>query len=101
MIQTDVVIGFLIFSQIYVPTNPHGAETLPPGIVVPESDFYLRRLWGLPSEVYSTMILTKITVMELQIMITLVMDSVGCIINKIISMLSFNIIQLNLSKRKF
>ncbi|KAL5998345.1 hypothetical protein ACLOJK_009285 [Asimina triloba] len=36
--------------QIYVPTNPRGAELLPPGIVVPESDFYLRRLWGNPSE---------------------------------------------------
>jgi hypothetical protein len=39
-------------SQIYVPTNPRGAELLPPGIVVAESDFYLRRLWGEPSEVY-------------------------------------------------
>lgn len=37
--------------QIYVPTNPHGAESLPPGIVVAESDFYMRRLWGEPSEV--------------------------------------------------
>ncbi|KAG9446746.1 hypothetical protein H6P81_012874 [Aristolochia fimbriata] len=37
-------------SKIYVPTNPRGAEILPPGIVVPESDFYLRRLWGKPSE---------------------------------------------------
>ncbi|KAJ9698088.1 hypothetical protein PVL29_007275 [Vitis rotundifolia] len=36
--------------KIYVPTNPRGAESLPPGIVVSESDFYLRRLWGLPSE---------------------------------------------------
>ncbi|KAF3665818.1 putative auxin response factor 18-like [Capsicum annuum] len=36
--------------KIYVPTNPRGAETLPPGIVVPETDFYLRRLWGEPSE---------------------------------------------------
>ncbi|KHG06071.1 Trimethylguanosine synthase [Gossypium arboreum] len=35
---------------IYVPTNPRGAELLPPGIVVPESDLYLRRLWGEPSE---------------------------------------------------
>ncbi|KAG2267633.1 hypothetical protein Bca52824_062188 [Brassica carinata] len=38
------------FPKIYVPTNPHGAELLPPGIVVAESDFYLRRLWGEPSE---------------------------------------------------
>ncbi|KVI00192.1 hypothetical protein Ccrd_021565 [Cynara cardunculus var. scolymus] len=36
--------------QIYVPTNPRGAEPLPPGIVVPETDLYLRRLWGDPSE---------------------------------------------------
>ncbi|KDP44036.1 hypothetical protein JCGZ_05503 [Jatropha curcas] len=36
--------------RIYVPKNPRGAESLPPGIVVPESDFYLRRLWGEPSE---------------------------------------------------
>lgn len=36
--------------KIYVPTNPRGAESLPPGIVVSESDFYLRRLWGEPSE---------------------------------------------------
>ncbi|KAG8655235.1 hypothetical protein MANES_04G019500v8 [Manihot esculenta] len=37
-------------TRIYVPTNPHGAELLPPNIVVSESDFYLRRLWGEPSE---------------------------------------------------
>lgn len=37
--------------QIYVPTNPRGAEKLAPGIVVQESDLYLRRLWGDPSEV--------------------------------------------------
>ncbi|KAK8581465.1 hypothetical protein V6N13_144491 [Hibiscus sabdariffa] len=36
--------------KIYVPTNPRGAEMLPPGIVVPETDLYLRRLWGEPSE---------------------------------------------------
>ncbi|TQE04691.1 hypothetical protein C1H46_009674 [Malus baccata] len=36
--------------KIYVPTNPHGAETLPPGIIVPQSDLYIRRLWGEPSE---------------------------------------------------
>ncbi|KAA3489538.1 Trimethylguanosine synthase [Gossypium australe] len=40
----------LSFCTIYVPTNPRGAELLPPGIVVPESDLYLRRLWGEPSE---------------------------------------------------
>lgn len=37
-------------TEIWVPTNPRGAERLPPGIVASESDFYLRRLWGLPSE---------------------------------------------------
>ncbi|KAG4206863.1 hypothetical protein ERO13_A03G032500v2 [Gossypium hirsutum] len=36
--------------KIYDPTNPHGAETLPPAIVVPETDLYLRRLWGEPSQ---------------------------------------------------
>ncbi|KAJ9559022.1 hypothetical protein OSB04_013636 [Centaurea solstitialis] len=36
--------------RIYVPTNPRGAEPLPPGIVVPETDLYLRRLWGDPGE---------------------------------------------------
>ncbi|KAI3696950.1 hypothetical protein L6452_29605 [Arctium lappa] len=36
--------------QIYVPTNPRGAEPLPPGIVVPETDLFLRRLWGDPGE---------------------------------------------------
>ncbi|GMH07119.1 hypothetical protein Nepgr_008959 [Nepenthes gracilis] len=36
--------------KIYVPTNPRGAEMLPPGIVVAETDLYLRRLWGNPSE---------------------------------------------------
>ncbi|GMJ08938.1 hypothetical protein like AT2G28310 [Hibiscus trionum] len=37
-------------SKIHVPTNPRGAESLPPGIVVPETDLYPRRLWGDPSE---------------------------------------------------
>ncbi|PON76785.1 hypothetical protein PanWU01x14_031050 [Parasponia andersonii] len=36
--------------KIYVQTNPRGAELLPPGIIVSESDLYLRRLWGDPSE---------------------------------------------------
>ncbi|KAJ4974805.1 hypothetical protein NE237_007979 [Protea cynaroides] len=36
--------------HIWVPTNPRGAERVPPGIIVAESDFYLRRLWGNPSE---------------------------------------------------
>lgn len=37
-------------TKIWVPRNPRGAERLPPAIVQSESDFYLRRLWGLPSE---------------------------------------------------
>ncbi|GAV78695.1 DUF707 domain-containing protein [Cephalotus follicularis] len=37
-------------TKIWVPTNPRGAERLPPGIIASESDLYLRRLWGLPSE---------------------------------------------------
>lgn len=37
--------------QIWVPSNPRGAETLPPKIVSSESDLYARRLWGNPSEV--------------------------------------------------
>ncbi|KAL8532746.1 hypothetical protein ACS0TY_009088 [Phlomoides rotata] len=37
-------------SKVWVPTNPKGAERLPPGIVASESDLNLRRLWGLPSE---------------------------------------------------
>ncbi|TKY47691.1 hypothetical protein E2542_SST29751 [Spatholobus suberectus] len=37
-------------SKIWVPSNPRGAERLPPGIVEAESDFYLHRLWGKPSE---------------------------------------------------
>ncbi|KAA8533215.1 hypothetical protein F0562_033252 [Nyssa sinensis] len=36
--------------KIWVPSNPRGAEGLPPGIVASESDLYLRRLWGKPSE---------------------------------------------------
>ncbi|WOG88726.1 hypothetical protein DCAR_0207961 [Daucus carota subsp. sativus] len=36
--------------KIWVPSNPQGAERLAPGIVVPHSDLYLRRLYGHPSE---------------------------------------------------
>ncbi|CAN1182196.1 hypothetical protein LINPERPRIM_LOCUS40718 [Linum perenne] len=42
--------SFFGVSQIHVPTNPRGAESLPPGIVEAETDLYLRRLWGDPSE---------------------------------------------------
>ena len=45
---------FLICFQIFVPSNPRGAETLPPGIVVSETDYMLRRLWGDPTEVTSS-----------------------------------------------
>lgn len=41
-------------SKIWAPSNPRGAERLPPGIVTAESDFYLRRLWGNPSEDLTT-----------------------------------------------
>ncbi|XP_011097369.1 uncharacterized protein LOC105176309 [Sesamum indicum] len=37
-------------AKIWVPTNPRGAERLPPGIIVAESDLYIRRLWGFPSK---------------------------------------------------
>ncbi|WOL02455.1 hypothetical protein Cni_G11174 [Canna indica] len=37
-------------SKIYAPTNPRGAERLPPNIIVAESDLYRRRLWGKPDE---------------------------------------------------
>ncbi|KAM3287262.1 hypothetical protein P3S67_020692 [Capsicum chacoense] len=36
--------------KIWVSSNPRGAEKLPPGLVASESDYYLRRLWGNPSE---------------------------------------------------
>lgn len=39
------------FMQIWVPSNPRGAEMLPPSFVEAESDLYLRRLWGLPKDV--------------------------------------------------
>lgn len=41
-------------SKIWVPSNPKGAERLPPGIVEAASDFYPRRLWGKPSEDLTT-----------------------------------------------
>ncbi|KAK7850911.1 hypothetical protein CFP56_043461 [Quercus suber] len=43
-------VGSTTVPKIHVPTNPRGAESLPPGIVVPETDLYLRRLWGDPNE---------------------------------------------------
>lgn len=41
-------------STIWVPSNPRGAESLPPKIVSSESDLYARRLWGNPSEDLTT-----------------------------------------------
>lgn len=41
-------------SEIWVPSNPRGAERLAPGIVAAESDFYLHRLWGDPNEDLTT-----------------------------------------------
>ncbi|KAL5793271.1 hypothetical protein ACOSP7_001865 [Xanthoceras sorbifolium] len=37
-------------TKIWIPTNPRGAERLPPDIIESQSDYYLRRLWGIPSE---------------------------------------------------
>ncbi|KAI3799211.1 hypothetical protein L1987_34501 [Smallanthus sonchifolius] len=37
-------------TKIWATNNPRGAERLPPGVVEPESDLYLHRLWGNPSE---------------------------------------------------
>ncbi|XP_047332937.1 uncharacterized protein LOC124936479 [Impatiens glandulifera] len=37
-------------TEIWVASNPPGAERLPPTIVESKSDLYLRRLWGEPSE---------------------------------------------------
>ncbi|XP_073063795.1 uncharacterized protein [Primulina eburnea] len=37
-------------TKIWVATNPRGAERLPPGVIVPESDFYMHRLYGAPEE---------------------------------------------------
>ncbi|KAL0461721.1 UNVERIFIED_CONTAM: hypothetical protein Slati_0059700 [Sesamum latifolium] len=37
-------------AKIWVPTNPRGAERLPPGIIVAESDLHICRLWGYPSK---------------------------------------------------
>lgn len=49
-------------TQIWVPSNPRGAERLVPGIVVPHSDLYLRRMYGKPSEVIIciTMLFTNV-----------------------------------------
>lgn len=41
-------------TKIWAPSNPKGAERLPPGIVEAASDFYPRRLWGKPSEDLTT-----------------------------------------------
>ncbi|KAM7267277.1 hypothetical protein ACFE04_009443 [Oxalis oulophora] len=40
-------------TKLWVTTNPHGAERLPPKIVTPQSDFNLRRLYGSPDEEFA------------------------------------------------
>ncbi|KAH0923815.1 hypothetical protein HID58_023833 [Brassica napus] len=47
---TKMVFNFSELLHIWVPTNPRGAERLPPDIDTPESDLYLRRLWGDPND---------------------------------------------------
>ncbi|KAK6158806.1 hypothetical protein DH2020_006120 [Rehmannia glutinosa] len=49
-VSIRLICNYIFAFQIYAPTNPRGAESLPPGIVVSKSDFYLRRLCGEPSE---------------------------------------------------
>ena len=50
-IWNKMVFNFSELLHIWVPTNPRGAERLPPDIDTPESDLYLRRLWGDPNDV--------------------------------------------------
>ncbi|XP_074294084.1 uncharacterized protein LOC141621583 [Silene latifolia] len=38
-------------SKTWISSDPRGAERLPPGIVASESNYFLRRLWGEPSQV--------------------------------------------------
>lgn len=59
-VSQQLIFNLIFAFQIYVPTNPRGAEALPPGIVVSETDFYLRRLWGDPSEVRLTDVILSI-----------------------------------------
>ncbi|KAG6396470.1 hypothetical protein SASPL_142620 [Salvia splendens] len=49
-ISRNVSIGNQQISKIWAPSNPRGAERLPPGIMASELDLYQRRLWGLPRE---------------------------------------------------
>ncbi|KAH7856916.1 hypothetical protein Vadar_006850 [Vaccinium darrowii] len=53
--------------KIWVPSNPRGAERLPPRIVAAESDLYLRRLWGLPSEVISLFMILNLSLQDVTI----------------------------------
>ncbi|XP_057750591.1 uncharacterized protein LOC130969048 [Arachis stenosperma] len=48
--QRIEALGSMRLPNLYIPTNPIGAQSLPPGIIAPQSDFHLRRLWGQPSE---------------------------------------------------
>ncbi|XP_015693925.1 uncharacterized protein LOC102700909 [Oryza brachyantha] len=41
-------------SENHAVTKPKGAEKLPPGLVVTESDLHMRRLWGSPKEDVAT-----------------------------------------------
>ncbi|MED6150491.1 hypothetical protein PIB30_072821 [Stylosanthes scabra] len=47
---SSAVEELLLKDMIWVPTNPRGAERLPPGIINSQSDLFLRRLWGQPNE---------------------------------------------------
>jgi hypothetical protein len=46
---------------VKVSRNPQGAERLPPGIVVSESDLHLRRLWGSPTKVLISLVTSNLT----------------------------------------
>ncbi|KAG0489314.1 hypothetical protein HPP92_008125 [Vanilla planifolia] len=50
-VSTHLILNSNSFKEIYAPSNPKGTERLPPEFIQPESDLYLRQLWGDPSEV--------------------------------------------------
>ncbi|KAG5149531.1 hypothetical protein JHK82_016412 [Glycine max] len=45
-----LIVPRVIGDPIWVPSNPRGAKRLLPEIIEAETDLYLRRLWGQPSE---------------------------------------------------
>ncbi|KAG0491129.1 hypothetical protein HPP92_007992 [Vanilla planifolia] len=49
-VSTHLILNSNSFKEIYAPSNPKGTERLPPEFIQPESDLYLRQLWGDPSE---------------------------------------------------